>query len=57
MAEDQYIPPYSVTDKIIGLVAQISERIGAVTVQSGMGGNPQAAPRQPHQDHSRFLGD
>jgi len=40
MPEDKYVPPYTITDKIIGLVAQVSERIGAVTVQSGMDSNP-----------------
>ena len=40
MPEEKYIPPYTVTDKIISLVAQISERIGAVIVQSGMDSNP-----------------
>jgi len=32
MSEEKYIPPYTITDKIIGLVAQISERVGAVTL-------------------------
>ncbi|MDR0446796.1 MAG: hypothetical protein LBH17_07225 [Oscillospiraceae bacterium] len=41
MAEKPYIPPYSVTDAIIDLVAEISEQVGMVTVRSDNAVSPQ----------------
>ena len=34
MSEKPYIPPYSVTDKIIHLIAEISEQVGIVTLKN-----------------------
>lgn len=41
MAEKKYIPPYTVTDEIINLIAEISERAGAVSVKNEAAANPQ----------------
>lgn len=40
MSDEKYVPPYTVTDNIINLVAEISELVGAVTVKNGMEVNP-----------------
>lgn len=40
MPEKPYVPPYSVTDAIIHLVAEISEQVGVVTVKSKTAVNP-----------------
>ncbi|MDR3543167.1 MAG: Fic family protein, partial [Desulfosporosinus sp.] len=40
MSEKPYVPPYSVTDAIIHLVAEISELVGVVTVKSETAVNP-----------------
>jgi len=39
--EKAYIPPYSITDAIVHLVAEISEQVGAITVKSGTAASPQ----------------
>jgi len=41
LPDTPYTPPYSVTNEIIGLVAEISELVGAVTVKSEAASNPQ----------------
>lgn len=41
MPEKTYIPPYTVTDTIIYLVAEISEQVGVVTVKNKTISNPQ----------------
>ena len=41
MKEKQYVPPYTVTDEIIHLIAEISELVGVVTVKSGAAADPQ----------------
>jgi len=38
--EKPYVPPYSITDAIIHLVAEISEQVGVVTVKNGSVINP-----------------
>lgn len=40
MSDEKYVPPYTVTDNIINLVAEISELVGVVTVKSNMDVNP-----------------
>ena len=40
MPEKPYIPPYSVTDAIVHLVAEISEQIGVVTVKGETSASP-----------------
>lgn len=37
---EQYIPPFSITDKMVNQIAEISEWIGKVTVNSDMDTNP-----------------
>jgi len=41
MPENPYIPPYSITNEIVGLVSEISELVGAVTIKSEPLSNPQ----------------
>lgn len=38
--EELYDPPFSITNKIVGLIAEISEMIGHITVMSGLHANP-----------------
>ena len=40
MSEKPYVPPYSITDAIIHLIAEISEQVGIVTVQNENAVNP-----------------
>ncbi|KPU45173.1 adenosine monophosphate-protein transferase SoFic [Oxobacter pfennigii] len=40
MPNDKYTPPYTLTDEIINLIAEISELVGAVTVKSSMESSP-----------------
>ena len=40
MSERPYIPPYSVTDMIIHLIAEISEQVGVVTIKNEDAVNP-----------------
>lgn len=35
-----YNPPYTITNKIVDLIAEISELIGHITVTSGLNNNP-----------------
>ena len=39
--DNPYVPPYSVNDTIIHLVAEISEQIGAITVKNETAASPQ----------------
>ena len=41
MSEKPYSPPYTVTDAIIHLIAEISEQVGVVTIKKETGINPQ----------------
>ena len=41
MPEKSYAPPYSITDTIIYLVAEICEKVGAITIKSETPINPQ----------------
>jgi len=41
MPEKPYIPPYSVNDRIVNLVAEISERIGVIIIKNESTINPQ----------------
>ncbi|MEG2843336.1 MAG: Fic family protein [Ruthenibacterium sp.] len=41
MVADNYTPPYSMTDTMMNLVAEISEKIGAVSVWQHMNATPQ----------------
>ena len=38
--KEQYNPPYTITNKIVALIAEISELIGYITVTSGLNNNP-----------------
>ena len=38
--KEQYTPPYTITNKIVALIAEISELIGHITVTSGLNNNP-----------------
>lgn len=38
--EETYNPPYTITNKIVDLIAEISELIGQITVTSGLNNNP-----------------
>lgn len=38
--EEKYNPPYTITNKIVALIAEISELIGHITVTSGLNNNP-----------------
>ena len=38
--KEQYNPPYTITNKIVALIAEISELIGHITVTSGLNNNP-----------------
>ena len=38
--EELYDPPFSITNKIVDLIAEISEMIGHITVMSGLHANP-----------------
>ena len=38
--EELYDPPYIVTNKIVDLIAEISELIGHITIVSGVNNNP-----------------
>lgn len=38
--EETYNPPYTITNKIVDLIAGISELIGHITVTSGLNNNP-----------------
>ncbi len=38
--EEVYNPPYTITNKIVDLIAEISELIGHITVTSGLNNNP-----------------
>ena len=40
MPEKPYLPPYRLTDKIIHLIAEISEKAGLVSVNSAIATNP-----------------
>jgi len=40
MPEKSYVPPYSITDAIIHLIAEISEQVGIVTIKSENAVNP-----------------
>lgn len=40
MPNEKYVPPYIITDRIIELVAEISELVGAVTVRENIISNP-----------------
>ena len=40
MSNEKYIPPYTVTDKTISLVAQIGELIGSLSAKNGLDINP-----------------
>ncbi|MEL7567151.1 MAG: Fic family protein [Dehalobacterium sp.] len=35
-----YVPPYTITDNIINLIAEISELVGSISVSSNMNSNP-----------------
>ena len=37
---EKYNPPYTITNKIVALIAEISELIGHITVTSGLNNNP-----------------
>jgi len=41
MSKKQYAPPYNTTDKIVHLVAEISEQVGAITIKNENTPNPQ----------------
>ena len=41
MPDKPYVPPYKVSDTIIGLVSEISELVGAVTIKGETSANPQ----------------
>ncbi|HWQ78516.1 MAG TPA: Fic family protein [Anaerovoracaceae bacterium] len=51
MSEKQYTPPYTITDEIIHLIAEISEQIGIVTVKS----KTAADPRLRHANRIRSI--
>ena len=38
--KEHYNPPYTITNKIVALIAEISELIGHITVTSGLNNNP-----------------
>lgn len=38
--EELYNPPFSITNKIVALIAEISELIGHITIMSGLNANP-----------------
>ncbi|ATW24700.1 Fic family protein [Candidatus Formimonas warabiya] len=40
MKYEGYVPPYTITDNIISLIAEISELIGSISVSSNMNSNP-----------------
>lgn len=42
--EETYNPPYTITNKIVDLIAGISELIGHITVTSGLNNNPKLRP-------------
>ena len=53
MAEKPYEPPYSITDEIIHLVAEISEQVGAVTIKNETAASPRLhRERQIRSIHS-----
>jgi len=40
MKSEGYVPPYTITDNIINLIAEISELVGSISVSSNMNSNP-----------------
>lgn len=40
MKDEGYVPPYTITDNIINLIAEISELVGSISVSSNMNSNP-----------------
>ena len=40
MKYEEYVPPYTITDNIINLIAEISELVGFISVSSNMNSNP-----------------
>ena len=40
MTDEIYNPPYTITDKIISLIAEIGELVGSITVKHGLDTNP-----------------
>ena len=56
----KYQPPYTITSKIIYLIARISENIGRLTVLFTVSGNPRqlkTTKSQSYPYHSRLTGD
>ena len=41
MTENKYVPPYRMTDRIVHLVAEISEQVGVITIQNEGTASPQ----------------
>ena len=49
--EQQYTPPFTMTDRIIEKISEISELVGRITAWQGMN-KSEAAAREQNQDDS-----